>query len=227
MLFVKPALSVRQLVAELVAAQVGSCLGLPCAPPFLVSVAPHHVGRTRGPASLAFGCQQVGPTGAAYPVRNLSLMLEMLRKAKLTDGVCVLDEWIANSVRGPGDIVFDPHQCVWLIDHEGAFEAHVRPDEAVTNWLANHLAATLTTRAQRSEFLARLHGRAAPMIDAKLGRMPPELRQVPGGEATYGAVLEFLVARLHHLGALLSARLIPEQRAISISSLSDDSTSVA
>jgi hypothetical protein len=227
MLFVKPALTVRQLVAELVAAQVGLCLGLPCPPPFLVSIAPHHVGRPRGPSLLAFGCQQVGPSAAAYPVRNLSLMLEMLRKAKIAEGVCVLDEWIANSVRGPGDIVFDPHHAVWLIDHEGAFEAHVRPDEAVTNWLAQQLTAMLTTRSQRAEFLARLHARAFPVANTPLGHMPPELRDVPGGEATYGAVLEFLAARLRHLGDLLDARVIPEQQSIDLQNPSDDSASVA
>jgi hypothetical protein len=227
MLFVKPALTIRQLVAELVAAQVGHCLGLPCAPPFLVSIAPHHVNRPRGPALLAFGCQQVGPSAAAYPVRNLSLMLEMLRKAKIAEGVCVLDEWIANSVRGPGDIVFDPHHAVWLIDHEEAFEAHVRPDEAVTNWLAQQLTAMLTTRSQRTEFLARLHARGFAAANTPLGRMPPELHDVAGGQATYGAVLEFLAARLKRLGDLLGARVMPQQQSIDLQNPSDDSASVA
>ncbi len=57
---------------------------------------------------LAFGCQQVGPTSLAYPVRNLSLMLDLLRKAKATEGACVLDEWIANAVRGRAFDMRDP-----------------------------------------------------------------------------------------------------------------------
>lgn len=210
MLYVKPFLTVRQVVAELVGAQAGLCLGLPCAPPFLVSVAPHHVGGPRGAARLTFGCRQVGAHGTAFPVRNLAIMVEMLRKTKHAEAACVLDEWIANSVRGPGDIVFDAEKAVWLIDHEGAFDPAVRPDEAVTNWLANELVSSLS-RAQRTEFLARLNAKLQPIVGTRLGRMPPELRQVERGVETYKAVIEFLEARLTHLGALLSARVIPEQ----------------
>lgn len=210
MLYVKPFLSTRQVVAELVGSQVGLCLGLPCPAPFLVTVAPHHVGKPRGQARLTFGCQQVGPTGTVYPVRNLALMVEMLRKTKHSEATVVLDEWIANSVRGAGDIVFDTQKAVWLIDHEGAFEPSVRPDEAVTNWLAGQLIAGLT-RSQRTEFLARLHAKLRPVMGARLGRMPPELRQIERGPETYRAVLEFLEARLSYLGALLSARVVPEQ----------------
>lgn len=227
MLYVKPALSVRQIVAELVSAQVGICLGLPCAPPFLVSLAPHRVGRPRGPVMLTYGCLQVGPNGPAFPVRNLSLMIEMLRKAKHAEGTCVLDEWIANSVRGPGDIVFDPQQAVWLIDHEGAFDAQLRPDEAVTNWLAQQLTALLD-RNQRAALLIKLNKIATTVRHAKLGKMPPELAQIPGGEATYKAVIEFLAVRLQHLGSLLSARIIPEQLPLeNLESNSDDSASIA
>ncbi|WP_416762258.1 HipA family kinase [Roseateles sp. So40a] len=227
MLYVKPGLTVRQLVAELVAAQVGHCLGLPCPDPFIASVAPHHVGRARGPTMLAFGCQQVGPTSLAYPVRNLSLMLDLLRKAKATEGVCVLDEWIANAVRGPGDIVFDAQQSVWLIDHEGALEAHIRPDEAVTNWLAGQLDITLQTRSERAEFLGRLHQLARSLTVAQIHGVPPEMRDIERGDSTYAAVLEFLAARLDHLGSLLSARVIPEQRAFDMRDPSNDSASIA
>lgn len=139
MLYVKPNLTLRQLVAELVVAQVAIAAGLPCPKPYIVSVAPHTVGRPRGPAIMAFGCEQVGPRGMATPVRDRSLMLEMLRKVKAADGAAVLDEFVVNDVRGPGDVVFDPYGSVWLIDHEAALAKGVPPDEAVTNWLGDRL----------------------------------------------------------------------------------------
>ena len=210
LLYVKPFLSVRKIVAELVGAQVGICLGLPCPPPYIVSVAPHLIGGPRGPSRLTFGAQHVGPHSRAFPVRSLSVMLEMLRKTKHAEGTCLLDEWIANSVRGPGDLLFDTQKAVWLIDHEGAFEASTRPDEAVTNWLATQLLEGLT-RAQRTDFLTRLNLKLQPLANARLGRMPPELSQADRGPETYRAVIEFLEARLAHLGDLLSKRVLPEQ----------------
>lgn len=215
LMYVKPFLGIRQIVAELVGAQVGLCLGLPCPPPFLVSVAPHHVGGPRGgQARLTFGAQHVGPASRAFPVRSLSVMLEMLKKTRHAEGTCLLDEWIANAVRGPGDILFDASKAVWLVDHEAAFDPNVRPDEAVTNWLANELAQGLN-RTQRADFLARLAAKLRPVADSRLGRMPPELQAAERGPEAYRAVIEFLEARLNHLGDLLSKRMLPEQLTLS------------
>src|SRR5262245_23473907 len=73
MLYVKPKLPVRQFVSELIGAQLGIALGLPCPAPYIVSVAPHLIGGERGPARLTFGSRQVGST---FVVRNRALMLE-------------------------------------------------------------------------------------------------------------------------------------------------------
>jgi hypothetical protein len=72
MLYVKPRLTERQVVAEVVAAQAGICLGLPCPQPYLVSVAMRHVGGRRDLVQTCFGCEQVGPRSAARPVRSLA-----------------------------------------------------------------------------------------------------------------------------------------------------------
>lgn len=136
MLYVKPGLTLRQIAAELVVAQVATAMKLPVPQPYLVVVQPHCIGRPRGPQMLAFGSEQVGPRGLATPVRNLDLMLKMLQKAKAAEGTATLDELVANDVRGPGDIVFDPEGQVWLIDHEAALDRGLKADEAVNNWLA-------------------------------------------------------------------------------------------
>lgn len=210
MLYVKPDLSVRQIVAELVVAQVGMAMGLPVATPYLVAVGPHHVGRPRGPATLAFGSQQMGARSTARVVRNLDLMLEMLRKAKAAEGICVLDELSANSVRHERDMVFDPLGAVWLIDHEAAFPPGLAPDEAVTNWLAERLKEQLDTK-ERLAFLSALRKKAAkPRALPKL--LPPfDLQKIHKGPETWRAVVDFLSERIAHLDRLLSERVVPEQ----------------
>ena len=123
MMYVKPKLNTRQIVAEILCAQIAIAMGLPCAKPYLVTVASHHVGMPRGHNFLAFGSQQVGTRSTAKVIRNLDIMFEALQKAKAAEGISVLDEWAANSVRHERDMVFDPKGHIWIIDHEAAVPA--------------------------------------------------------------------------------------------------------
>jgi hypothetical protein len=210
MLYVKPKLTPRQVVSEVVASLAGQVLGLPCPQPYIVSVAPHLVGMPRGSGLTAFGSAQVGPRSLATPVRSLDVMLELLRKSKLIDAACVFDEWIANSVRGSGDLVFDPEGQVWLIDHEGALSAGLAPDRAETNWLAQRVLETLTLR-QRAAVLNKWREASLPAHRSQLSRAPIELARVQRGVETYKELVQFLESRLAHLDALLSLRAVPEQ----------------
>jgi len=209
-LYVKPRLTERQVVAELVAAQVGMCLGLPCPQPYLVSVASRHVGGRRGVVQTCFGCEQVGPRSMATPVRSLSMMLEMLHKAKAAEGTAALDEWIANPVRSTSDILFDPEGAVWLIDHEAALAPGIAVDEAVTNWLAQRLMEGLGL-AERARLLETIRGRSLAAHKSKLGRPALELENVSRGPELYREAVGFLQQRLEHLDCLLSHRILPEQ----------------
>jgi hypothetical protein len=61
MLYVKPALSLRRMMVEVLAAQLAQCMRLPCPSPYLVTVKPHHVGRSKEQKSLiAFGSEAAG-----------------------------------------------------------------------------------------------------------------------------------------------------------------------
>lgn len=210
MLYVKPGLTTRQVVAELVAAQVGGLLGLPCPRPFLVTVAPHLVGGARGKSLLTFGCEQVGPRSLARPIRDLDLMFESLQKAKLAERGAVLDELIANSVRGPGDVVFDLEGKVWFIDHEASLDGTVGSDRAVTNWLAFRLGEGQAV-GERVALLEALRKAAAKIPDIRVGRMPPELGKLIEGQRIYRESMSFLSERRRHLDQLLSERVLPEQ----------------
>lgn len=210
MLYIKPKLAERQVIAELVAAQVALCLGLPCPQPYLVTVAPQHVGGRRGAAQVCFGCEQVGPRSAARPIRSLAVMLDMLRKAKAAEGTVVLDEWIANPVRSTGDILFDPEGAVWLIDHEAALAPGIQATEAVTNWLASRLIEGQTAQ-ERARLLDTLRARSRPAHTAQVVFTPMELENVSRGAELYREATDFLKERLNHLDYLLSNRVLPEQ----------------
>lgn len=76
-LFVKPGLSIRAMMIEVLSAQVGQCMGLPCPNPYIVTVNPKHIGRPAGPKIVAFGSEQKG-RALARAVFDTDLMIDML-----------------------------------------------------------------------------------------------------------------------------------------------------
>jgi hypothetical protein len=221
MLYVKPALSQRAMFTEILAAQLGQCLKLPCPNPYLVTVNPAHVGRPRGRPVLAFGSEQVSERSLARPIRDLELLLQVLTRLKIAEAVCAFDEWIANTVRSPSDVLFDPEGRAYLIDHEGAMESITRPASQVTNWLGSRLTESLTL-AERPALLRNLRAKVAAAHRTRLGNVPSAVQFAQDGVAIYRALLDFLAQRLEHLDQLLSQRVLPGQMYLSESAANDD-----
>lgn len=220
-LFIKPGLSLRAMMVEALAAQVGQCMGLPCPNPYIVTVNPKHIGRAAGPKIVAFGSEQKGRV-LTRSVFDTDLMIEMLEKQKLTDRLCCFDELIANGVRSPRDVVFDAEYGVSIIDHEGAMESFTRPADPVTNWLASQVLTRITTD-QRVLFLKRLRGRAAAAHRMTLGTPPAAVQFTQEGVPVYRKLIEFLQERLTYLDGLLSKRVLPDQHHISQTPQIDES----
>jgi hypothetical protein len=221
LLFVKPSLSMRAMMVEVLAAQVGHCMGLPCPKPFLVTVNPRHIEKPSGPKLLAFGSEIKG-RGMTFPILNADLLFEFLEKQKLTDALACFDEFIANGVRGPRDIVFDPEHGVSIIDHEGAMDPLTAPDAAITNWIATQVVARISGE-QRPAFLKRLRARAAAAHTIEFGLPPAGLQFHQDGIPVYRELVRFLRDRLEHLDRLLSARVLPGQAHITDSTHKYDS----
>ena len=131
-LFVKLGLPTRAMMAEALCALLAQCLGLSVPQPYLVTVRPSHVGRTGQKAVLAFGSQDLSQHSLAKPLRDLERLLELLQHRKVADLACVFDEWVANPVRSPSDILVSPESHVYLIDHEGALPEGQQPDQPAT-----------------------------------------------------------------------------------------------
>lgn len=211
MLYVKLGLPTRAMLVEALCAQVAYCLGLDAPRPFIVTVNPKHVGRAAGPPALAFGAEDLAERSLAKPLRNVALLLDLLRSKKVADLACAFDEWIANDVRSPSDILVSPEERIYLIDHEAAIAPGLDPGQAVTNWLGGRLLEGLGDR-ERAAFLRQLRGRLAALQRVKLDAAPLAAQYSPQGVPLWNELREFLVQRLAHLDRILSERVVPEQR---------------
>lgn len=211
LLYVKLGLSTRAMLVEALCAQLAQCLGLDSPPPFLVAVQPHHVGREPGDKVLAFGAEDLSERSMARPLRNLETLLTLLRDQRVTDLATVFDEWIANEVRSPSDVLVSPEARLYLIDHEASLGEGMRPDQGISNWLAKRLTQTMTGAQERATFLRQLRARLAALHRVKLGTPPTAAALSPDGDRLYRELLGFLRDRLAHLDRLLSERVVPEQ----------------
>jgi hypothetical protein len=209
-LYVKPSLPARQIMVEALSAQVGQCMGLPCPDPFVVTVNPKHIGRPRGAKVVAFGSEQIGGRGMAYPILDIDLLLDALRHQKLEDALAAFDEFIANPVRGPRDIFYTPEHGLVVVDHEGAMEAATQPHQAVTNWLAERVLERLPP-LQLPVFLKRLRAKVSVLHSSRFGAAPSAVQFEQSGVELYNGLVDFLQQRLSHLDRLLSERVFPGQ----------------
>ena len=211
MLYVKPKLTPRQLAIEVLAAQAGRAIGMPCPNAYLVrarsprfSLAPSEVG-------FAFGSEREG-RGLATSIRDRDTLFEMIESSKLLVPALVFDEWIANPVRGPGDVLFDAENGVTLIDHEAAMDSSVLPTQAVVNWLGDRVVEA-NPASRRAEMLGRARDFLAVVRDLDLHPAAVlAFNSLPGAAEAYREGLQFLDARRSELDRLVSTRLLPEQR---------------
>ncbi len=209
-LYLKIGLSPRAIMVETLAAQVAQAVGLPTPDPYIVTVRPAHVGQAGSKPLIAFGTLDVSTRAMARPARCLDQLFALLEKLKLSDLSCAFDEWIANDVRSPSDILICPEARLYLIDHEAAMAEGVEPDAALTNWLAARLMEGLKDD-QRALLLRRLRGRLAAFRRVSFDDMPLAAGYLQDGTTIYQTLVDFMVARLDHLDRLLSQRIIPEQ----------------
>lgn len=216
MLYVKPALTQHAMLVELLCNQVARCMRLPCPEGFLVTLRPNHVGRPRSPQMmLAYGCEQVGTHSKARPIRNVDVMLRMLDKLRLTHPLAAFDELVANSVRSPADVLFDPHGGAAIIDHEGAMEMLDRPEMEVTNWLAQRIIER-TPAENRNEVAKVVRASAANAYRMKLMDPPLAVQFAQEGVEIYTTLFNFLHNRLQELDRLISQRFDPQQGYLNI-----------
>lgn len=211
LLYVKIGLSDRAIMVEALAAQVAQAIGLRTSDPYIATVRPSFVGKSGSKNLIAFATLDLSTKAMARPVRNLGILFELLNKHKIADVACAFDEWVANDVRSPNDILVCPESGLYLIDHEAAMAENVMPDESITNWIAGQLIGSLSEK-ERLLLLQRIRGRLAAFRRVVFHDSPLlAVSYIQDGNAIYQRLVAFLIARLEHLEQLLSQRIFPEQ----------------
>lgn len=206
------ALDERRLCIELICAAVGNAMGVPCPAPLLVIVRAGNYGiRSAEGASLMFGSQAFDHPDVARPLRDRELILHNLRQAKLLELAGVFDEWIANSDRHDGQILFGSNAGPIFIDHEQAIGKLVKSVDSVKNWIVDEYVALLSDD-DRKQVLTILRAKAAiaHTIDLASG-LSRGIDYLAHGADLLSEVTNFLSARLPELDRLLSIRTNPSQ----------------
>lgn len=209
-LYVKVGLSIRAILVESLASQLAQVIGLQTPAPYLVTVKPSHVGQAGTKNLIAFGSLDLAQRSMARPVRALDQLFGLLEKFKVSDLAGAFDEWIANDVRSPSDILICPESGVYMIDHEAAIPPNTAPDAMLQNWLAAELMKGLSD-VERAALLKRLRARIAAFHRVSFEPAPLALAYIQDGGEVYHSLVKFLTTRLEHLDQLLSQRVVPEQ----------------
>jgi len=118
------------IVAELLCGVIGRSLGLPVPEPFIVTISagvvPHSRLLPANKSTLAFASQDVGGTTFSQLLRAGSPGAQaMLMKWEHLIPVTTFDEWMANTDRNLGNILFISN-VLWIIDHAEAFHGSQR-----------------------------------------------------------------------------------------------------
>lgn len=218
-LYVRAA-ELRPATAELVCAVIGRALGLPIPEPFLVRIGAGVLPRSRmldprAPETLAVGSHDAsGCTFQQLLSADSVHALAMLLSWQHLVPVATFDEWMANTDRNLGNIVFAA-DCLWLIDHADALGGSQRDFYALAELtdaaFANRLGDMLQSLAAPRRADALAHARAWVANPAGALDLAAALhctRMVPWHTGDEQAeLLDFITGRLTLAHSLLCQRL--------------------
>lgn len=214
----------RHMIAEMVSAQVGRALGLSIPKPYLVEIDLARVpedSKWHGRQGLlhSFGCQHAGdsPRSFARAIKeNDPAIIETIRKWAGYNTTMIFDEWIANTDRNLGNLLFDPGaNGFWLIDHGRALTGEYWPvwglsDPSIDtgNQLAKSLARGKPDPKQTAEVESSSNNQmltAAALdwcrldVDAHIAKIDAKV--------SVDEIRRFLMSRIYHTTQLLMAKL--------------------
>lgn len=140
----------RKIFVESVCALLGRKLGLPIPKPMIVQIS-HAALKDEvkaGSSILAFGSEDAShPSFRRKMNQNNQEAMELIRKYSKILEISIFDEWIANTDRNIGNILFDGKNNFHFIDHELALPSGFHCD-----FRANRNQLLETCFAQKSEF---------------------------------------------------------------------------
>ncbi|MGB3610675.1 MAG: HipA family kinase [Cellvibrio sp.] len=214
--FIKP-LSARKLYVECICATLGRHLGLPIPRPIIVQIPPHSIGIANDQAILAFGSEDAGYPSLRRHLNDAEAFEKLALFGKSLD-LGVFDEWIANTDRNVGNVLFDGGNNFTFIDHEHSIPENLNHSSPASD---NQMIRCLF--AVKSEFEKFKLNRECQI------NVIPQYATVPLAilsEMTYATsylseleivqVIKFLEMRIEHLHNLLTSRFQIGQHEMSL-----------
>lgn len=217
----------RPATAELVCAVVGRALGLPVPEPFLVRIGQGALPRSRvldpkAPESMAFASHDAsGSTFAQLLRADSGFAMQLLLQWQYLIPVATFDEWLANTDRNLGNILFTAGS-LWLIDHAdalGGVQSRYYPLSQLTDAAFNNVLGGVLQSLKHTD-------RAAALDDAQTWvRHPASALDLAAAlqctgitpwhtAAEQAELLDFIHARLTLAHSLLCKRLGHPQLAL-------------
>jgi len=155
------------IIAELAAAQVGRAINLKIPEPFLIRIDPDDLpdeSRFSSEAFIfAYGCSSCGNSTKSFE-RLIDGNAAILDSWDGLESTLIFDEWIANTDRNLGNLIYDAvSKTYWLIDHGRAFaditslfleENLTNPAVTISNDLLNTVIGCDMTYARKIEQLS-------------------------------------------------------------------------
>lgn len=201
----------RELAVELICSCIGREVGLPIPEPVLLLDADHRwffASVDTGHPNL----QQVATCSDAAIISKLELWPGLLKAA-------CFDEWIANSDRGDGNLLFDGNGFI-LIDHGLAIPQGMNADDWSDDYYNNHLLDVVNNGCGRSEPVRAQKANEALEWSSQVGRFSsllddealPDL--IDSNHRLF--MSKFLTDRIAKLGSELYRKLNPSQGALNL-----------
>lgn len=211
------ACSWRELFVQALVSSVGRALGLPVPPCFiLLATSDTFPEQTQEGSFFVFACLSGShPTMAAF-ARRMAEAVDILSNSKreTTNRLIVLDEWAFNGERDRTAVLVDTESGIQLVDHHPSLGATKDPAQQMRNWVFD-IANKEMTEIDALRLRKEMESSASKVFDIDLGILADQAGGfgTPEEVATWLQMLDFMVARRHHLEDLFCQRLgIPEER---------------
>lgn len=220
----------KQLVNELLACVLGRSMGFPVPEGFLLqarsSDLPDSIKLKQKPGQeqFVFGSKASGaPSLYQRFNKDWPSAIEFLKKNRFErwSDVTVFDDWIANGDRHAGNLLIEPGNKIWWIDHGHGFtgpkwtENDLDCEKMYKNQIASHIAQSLTSK-EKTELINKVQELSGIMEglalqDVEVASHIGRLLAISDLEA----IVRFVAERVAFLHPIMQERLqIPRQPAL-------------
>jgi len=192
----------REMTVEIVCAVLGGLLGLPIPDPALVQMPD---------GEIRFGSMAEKAPSFRHLLAADAAAFERLKAwPQLAAGAC-FDEWIVNTDRHAGNVLYDGLKSFWLIDHGKALEPPCEPD---TLRSPNRLFEVAREGCDATEISIRLRPTMLGVMQNYADSNHDLVRKFVDGVVLdqLSEVLELLARRQPHLLGFVAQRLPQPQR---------------